>query len=405
MTQKTSIAQNAYSPLYFLSALGAGGLTVTFFMFAMFWVPHPGRPVPIFEDIAAHFLAGSVLTQVMIAVMALGIAAFAVLNIKTLLWNFSAMKRFRQSEAYRALRRSNGETTLLAAPLATAMTVNVLFIVGLVFVPSLWSIVEYMFPMAMVAFGALAIWALRLIGDFLGRVLSDGGLFDVTAHNSFAQLLPAFALAMIAVGMAAPAAMSHTALTVSISLILSTFLATAAVIYTVFAAITAFTSMLHHGTAKEAAPTLMVIVPIITVLSILVLRQNHGLHTTFEAHQTAIDTLMFLAKMISVQVVFILLGLAIMKRQGYAARFISGPEASAGSYALICPGVALSVLLHFFINKGLVAAGIIAKFGLAYWSLSAMAVMLQIGMIVLLITLNRKHMSTREIPLAPVAAE
>ena len=33
-----------YSPLYFLAALGAGGLMVTFFMYLMFWVPHPGRP-------------------------------------------------------------------------------------------------------------------------------------------------------------------------------------------------------------------------------------------------------------------------------------------------------------------------------------------------------------------------
>ena len=37
------------------------------------------------------------------------------------------------------------------------------------------------------------------------------------------------------------------------------------------AAITAFSSMLHYGTHKEAGPTLMVIVPIVTILSILFL--------------------------------------------------------------------------------------------------------------------------------------
>ena len=57
-----------YGPLYFLAALGAGGLTVTFFLYLMFWVPHVGRPVPIFEDIMAAFTAGFVVTKTMIAV-------------------------------------------------------------------------------------------------------------------------------------------------------------------------------------------------------------------------------------------------------------------------------------------------------------------------------------------------
>ena len=52
----------AYGPLYFLAALGAGGLTVTFFLYLMFWVPHVGRPVPIFEDIMAAFNGGTMLT-------------------------------------------------------------------------------------------------------------------------------------------------------------------------------------------------------------------------------------------------------------------------------------------------------------------------------------------------------
>ena len=52
-------AADKYSPLYFLASVGAGGLAVTFFMYLMFWVPHPGRPVPIFEDIIAAFATGA----------------------------------------------------------------------------------------------------------------------------------------------------------------------------------------------------------------------------------------------------------------------------------------------------------------------------------------------------------
>ncbi len=236
---------DTYSPIYFLASLGAGGIAVTFFMFLMFWVPHPNQPAPVFEDIAAAFGSGNVMLQAAIVIALIGIAVFAVLNIKSLVWNLKSLSAFKQTDSYTALRQTNAEATLLAMPLAMAMTVNALFIVGLVFVPQLWSVVEYLFPLALIAFGAIGVLALRMIGAFLGRVLSKGGVFDVTAHNSFAQLLPAFSIAMVAVGFSAPAAMSTSATTVAIALMLSTFFGVAAILYTLIVAATAFTSMLQ----------------------------------------------------------------------------------------------------------------------------------------------------------------
>lgn len=385
---------DTYSPLYFLASLGSGGLVVTFFMYLMFWVPHKDLPVPTFENLMTVFATGGQPLKAAVLVAMTGIAVFAFLNIKMLVWNFRALAQFRQTKDYGTLRDSNGETTLLAGPLATAMTINALFIVGLVFVPNLWSIVEYLFPIAIVAFIGVGIWAFRLIGDFLGRVLTNGGVFDVTAHNSFAQLLPAFALSMVAVGLAAPAAMSTSTVTVGTSLILSTFFGFAAILYTVVAASTAFTSMLQYGTAREAGPTLMIIIPILTVLGITFLRQFHGMHTTFESHSAAVETMVFLARLLTVQVLFLMLGVQVLRRQGYFQDFVFGSKTSPGSYALVCPGVALSVMIHFFINKGLVAAQIIPKFGGAYWGLTALALISQFLMIVLVFRLNRQHFST-----------
>ncbi|RKT28059.1 hypothetical protein BXY70_3417 [Roseovarius halotolerans] len=405
MSSPASRPADSYSPLYFLASLGAGGLTVTFFMYLMFWLPHPGRPVPIFEDVAAGLASGGTALRLAIVVALIGIAVMAFLNIKLLIWNIGALRRFQQSEAYAELRRTNGETTLLAAPLAAAMTVNVGFILGLVFVPGLWGIVEYLFPMALIAFLAIGIWALRLVGHFLGRVLSQGGVYDMTAHNSFAQLLPAFAIAMVGVGLSAPAAMSTNTVIVGASLVLSTFFGVTAIIYTLFAAITGLNSMLHHGTAEESAPTLMVVVPIVTVLGIMFMRQDHGLHVAFEVHSGAGETLIFLSRLITIELLFLALGLLVLKRQGYWRNFISGERASAGSYTLICPGVAFAVLMHFFVNKGLVAAGVIAKFGPAYWGLTAIAILAQFAMIALVLHLNRKHFTPRSTaPAGPLSA-
>ncbi|MBT8412142.1 MAG: hypothetical protein KJP02_10155, partial [Octadecabacter sp.] len=340
---------DTYSPLYFLASLGAGGLAVTFFMYLMFWVPHPDAPVPVFEDILRAFQGGSVMLQAAIAVAVAGIAGFVFLNVKMLVWNLRQLSAFKKTAAYDKLVNSNGETQLLAMPLALAMSVNAGFIVGLVFVPGLWGVVEYLFPMALFAFLLIGVIAFRQIGDFLGRVLSEGGVFDVTANNSFAQLLPAFALAMVAVGLSAPAAMSTVPATVGISLVLSMVVGTISALYALVAAIVAFNSMLHHGTAKESAPTLMVVVPILTILGIMMLRQEHGLHTTFEAHSGRADTLLLTTSILAIQGVFAALGLLVLHRQKYADAFLKGDKNSAGSYALVCPGVALSVMTHFWI--------------------------------------------------------
>ncbi|NIY79106.1 hypothetical protein HCZ23_06445 [Celeribacter sp. HF31] len=389
---KPSRAADHYVPTYFLASLGAGGLSVTFFMYLMFWVPHPGRPVPVFEDILAAWGTGSLPMRLGLAVAIAGIAVFVFLNLKLLIWNLSQYAALKKTERYTQLRNSNAESTLLAMPLALAMSVNGLFIAGLVFVPNLWSIVEYLFPFAMIAFGVIGWIALSIIGDFLGRVLSKGGVFDVTSHNSFAQMLPAFALSMVGVGFAAPAAMSHVPWVVATALVLSTFFAVAALIYSLLALTTAFNSMLHYGTHEESGPTLLIVIPIVTILSILFMRQNHGLHT-FDGHSDPASTMMFLARMLSLQVVFLGLGLVVLKRQGYFKDFVFGTKTSAGSYALVCPGVALSVLIQFFVNSGLVQAGVIAKFSVTYWAITAIAIAFQVAMVALVVRLNAQHFS------------
>lgn len=387
----TTRPADRYSPLYFLASLGAGGLAVTFFMFLFFWVDQPDQPVPVFEDIAAALAAGHLPQQIAIVIAYIGITIFAFLNIKLLIWNIGQYRRFRQTERFKEFTNSNAETQLLAMPLAIAMTINVGFILGMVYVPGLWSVVEYLFPMALVAFGLTGWLAFRQLADFLGRVLTKGGVFDLTAHNSFAQLLPAFALSMVGVGFAAPAAMSTVPLTAGIALIGSTFFGITAAIYAIVAAITGFNSMLHYGTAREAGPTLLVVVPIMTVMGILFLRQDHGMEVTFGASADKIDTLVFLSRMLTVQVIFLLLGLLVLRRQGYFALYLFGNENSPGAYALICPGVALSVMIHFWLNKGLVANGLVAEFSAAYWAITLIAIAFQVTMIWLVFHLNRRH--------------
>lgn len=383
-----------YSPLYFLAALGSGGLVVTFFMWLLFWVPHPGRPVPVFEDIAAAFAVGGLPTRFGIIGAWSGIGVLALVKIRLLIWNLKEFAHWRHTPAHARLRESNNETQLLAAPLTLAMAVNVGFILGLVFVPGLWTVVEYLFPLALIAFLAIGAWALRLLGEFWGRILTVGG-FDPAKNNSFAQLLPAFALSMIGVGLAAPAAMSTTAWVAGISYIASSFFIVMAIVLGTIKLVLGIWAMMENGANAESAPSLWIAVPILTVTGIALMRQSHGMHVHFGSHDDPAGIFGLLTDFLSLQLAFALFGWVVLRRQRYFQRFVTGAELSPGSYALVCPGVALAVMLQFFINKGLVQVGLIDKFGTAYWLITALALALQAATIWLVFTLNAKHFGSR----------
>lgn len=381
---------DTYSPMYFLASVGAGGLAVTFFVWLIFWVPHPGRTVPNFEDITAAFAAGSTLKQAMILLAWAGIASFAFLNLKAMAWNLGRLSAWKQTEAYGKFLKTNAQSQMMAMPLALAMSVNALFITGLAFVPGLWGVVEYLFPVAMATFVMIAILAFRLYGQFIARIKVEGG-FNFAANNSFGQILPAFAFAMIGVGLAAPAAMSTVPATAGIAIILSTFLFITSALIAAVALILGIRSMLDHGTNAETAPTLMILIPLMTILGITLMRQAHGMGVHFDAHSTPADTFMLLAQFVAVQVLFGLFGLLILNRHAYAKRFIWGRETSVMSYALVCPGVGFAVLMQFFIHKGMVEMGLLDKFSATYWALIAVTLVAQFAMVALVLVLNRRH--------------
>ncbi|NEX45961.1 TsoY family (seleno)protein [Pseudotabrizicola algicola] len=392
-----------WSPPYFLSALGAGGIAVTFFLWLYMWVPHPGQPVPIFEDVARAFAAGQPLQQAMIVLAYLGLGVFAVQHLRLMVWNLRRFAAFRRSPSFAEVQGSSAGAGLFGLPLMLAMTVNVSFSASLAFVPGLWGVIEYLFPLALAVFALLAAITLRMMGQHIAR-LSVAGRFDMTRAGSFLQVQPAFALGMIGVGMSAPAALSASPAVAGLSLVLSTFILVIALVWSAVAVVVGILAMLRHGVVAEQIPTLMNIVPLMAVLGILSLRQTHGMHVHFGLHNTAGDDLWFLTALLAVQIAFLGLGLSVVKQHGYVARFVTSATPSPGAYGLVCPGIGFAVLMQFWINKALVGAGLLAKFGAAYWALSAVVLAVQLAMILLVLALNRRHFGLPREALAVPAA-
>ncbi len=357
-----------YTPTYFLAALGNGGMAVTFFIWLNFLVPHPKTPIVTFDSIAALWAKSDLIGQALLLLAMAGLAVFALRHFQSLIWNLAEYRRFRRSSAYLQLRETNGAVMLMALPLTLAMTINVLFVSGAVFVPGLWNVVEYLFPFAMMAFLAVGALALRAFADIFGRALVNGH-FDCTRNNNLTQLLASFAFAMVGVGLAAPAAMSEVRLTIGLSILGSIFFISAAVMLALVLLVLGARAMLTNGLAVEAGPSLWMPIPLLTLIGIAVLRISHGLHNGFGLHIDAPHRLLITAIFFSLQLLVGLFGLSMLRRVGYFRTYLNGPARSPGSYGLICPAVGLFVFGMFFLHVGLVQNGLVEKFSPIYFAL------------------------------------
>lgn len=378
-----------YSPLFFLSSLGAGGLAISFFMYLMWMTPRPGQPIPSFNTLVPAFQDGGLAMQAMIVISLLGIIYFAATHVRLLVWNLRQAAEWRKTDAYKAFLKGNAESQLMVIPLTLAMSVNVAFIFGAVFVPGLWEIAEYLFPFALAAFAAIGVYALRIFSGFLGRVLTEGG-FSCAKNNSFGQMLSVFALAMVGVGFSASAAMSHNMVTSAIAFMGSALFIVAALTMGLIFMVLGFRSMMEFKADKETAPTLWIVIPFVTVAGIAIYRLNMALMHNFGVEWAPGSIFAYLTFLLALQLVFGLIGYAVMKRFGYFEHFVTGEGRSPGSFALICPGVALFVFANFFINPGLVGIGLIEQYSVAYFVLYLPLVALQLKTIQVYWKLNGK---------------
>lgn len=378
-----------YSPLYFLASLGNGGLVITFFMFLMFMVPHPKTPIPTFDALQTYLAKAGALQQGLVVLAIAGIIFFAFRHLRMLAWNFREYRRFKRVEAYSKLRSSNAEVTLMAIPLTLGMSMNVLFVIGAVLVPGLWSVVELLFPVALLAFGAIGFYALKVFFTFFSRILTRGN-FDCAANNNLSQMLAMFAFAMLAVGFAASAAMSHVTLTATVGAVGAVFFLSISVLLAMVKMVLGFRAMLERGVSKEASMSLWIIIPILTLWGITTLRLNHGFHHLFHGGLGKGGLFLLTAGFVSLQLFFGVLGYTVMKKLGYFKDYVHGASKSPGAYALICPGVALFVFGMFFLNVGLVKTGLLPKFSVGYFVLLTPLLYLQFKTITTVFRLDRK---------------
>lgn len=354
-----------FSPICFLSSLGAGGLSVSFFMYLMFMIPHKGVPMTTFEFFYPALVKGDWLSFVS-ALSAIAILVFAYFHFTLLVWNIKQFNLYKKTPAYTQMRSSNAEVTLMAIPLTLSMSINVCFVLGALFVPKLWSVVEYLFPLAIMGFGIAGYYALQLFIRYFSRLIIKGD-FDFTSNNNLSQMISIFTFSMIAVGFAAPGAMSQYLAVNAIGIFAAIFFSMIALLLLFIKLIFGFNTILKQGISTEASPTLWIMIPILTLLGITYIRISFGLDHHFDQKLVSSSLFTFTSAILSLEVIFGIIGYKVMKEIGYFEEFVESENRSPVSFALICPGVALMVFGMFFIHFGLHANGVVEQNSLVYF--------------------------------------
>ena len=382
------ILREKFSPMCFLASLGAGGLSVSFFMYLMFLVPHPNTPMATFDFIMPALLKGDWLSFV-VSFSLVFIIAFAFLHFKLLIWNIKQFNLYKKTAAYKELINSNSQITLMTIPLTFAMTINVCFVLGAVFVPGLWGIVEFLFPFALLGFIVVGYFALKIFFEYFSRLLIKGD-FDFSKNNNLSQMISIFALSMVAVGFAAPGAMSHNLVINSIGIFGALFFASLAMLLMLIKLTIGFKNMFEKGLGLEAAPSVWILIPILTLLGITFIRVSFGLEHNYATPLAKSSLFVFTSTVLSLQIIFGVLGYMVMKRMGYFEKYIHSEDKSSVSFALICPGVAFFVFGMFFVNFGLAFNGIVAKYSIAYFIIMLPFIYVQIKTIIYFFKLYKK---------------
>ena len=369
MSKAPTVFSN-YHPSYWLAALGAGGLSVSFFMYLMWMIPHHGYPMPTWEHLKHAWettTASGMPMAPIILIGSVGVFSLAGLHFWLLIWNIRQLKHPLNKYALTNLRQSPAELQFMAIPLTLAMTVNVCFALAALFVPNIWSVVEFLFPFALLAFSAIGWYALKVYGSYMGRMLINGG-YRIEEHNNLSGLIAVFTFAMLSVGFAAPAAMSHVKTIAAVAASLSILFFVLAVIVGLIVLVTGVTAMMTHGLQAQSAPSIWMLIPILTLLGIEWVRMQHGLSHHFSGETTKASTFVTLTGIFVLQIAVMLFGVKVMRKNGYLQQHLFGYSANPTSFGLICPGVALFVLGMFWWHLGWVDTGLIDKFGFIYWS-------------------------------------
>ncbi len=326
-----------FNPLIWLSALGAGGVSIAAFIILQYTI-WTGKGLANF---AAIEQTGSVMFLEWVMIL------FGLIHLVLTLYYAAANLKWIKTEKYQEYKENPlVNAGLMASLVSLSMSLNV--VIGVVRYFSDYMVQNFQ-TMMLPGFIAFAILWFIIVNEeilLLSKSFTKG--FDMDKIH-FGWLLHPFALGMITVTGTGLAAMSHTEWIASASAFMSLIAGTMGMFLMSVKLFSIFTKHFHQEGSldNQFAPTYIIIIPIITVFAISFFRLGH-----FAEHALDAENIMPMIKFgmitaFAFQIWYFWFGLVMLK--DYWKGYFKNTH-HVSQWGLICPFVGF-VALGAFVFK------------------------------------------------------
>lgn len=331
-----------FSPLRFLASLGAGGIAVMPFAFFQYTHPHGKGLVtlsqmghgtlPFGKELFFYGLEGTMILFTLLHFFLTGLF-------------FKQFIAWRRTDAYRAFMADPLQNAGILAPFVSiGMSFNVVIGAIRFFVPAISENFQALMLPALIAWGLLWLALLRMEIKLLG--ISFATSFDVSKIN-FGWLLHPFALGMITVTGTGIAALCKTPAIAHAAAFMSIVTGSMGLFLLMVKTIAIFKS---HFSApglpeKQFLPSLLIVVPNITLFAVSGFRLVHYMEHQLGAHIHWLGQAIIMLSF-AFEVWYMAFGIYLLK--SYFKKHLFNAEFHVSQWGLICPFVAFAVLGSFF---------------------------------------------------------
>lgn len=335
--------------MIFLSALGAGGISIIPFAFLQYTFEHGSGLIKRNDiDFTSLNLNGLVLHYGLDIVMLLFVSIHLILTVI----NFRGLWAFYRSENFDDFFKNPLKNTAILPPfISIIMTMNVM--IG----PVRYFIPEFADNLQLFMLPALLFWIVIYIALMLTemKLLKVSFLYRVDINQiSFGWLLHPFALGMLTVtgmGIAAMAKSSDIANTAAFLSLISGSMGMFLLVIKLFTVFHRY--FLNEGLGeKELLPSFLIVIPNITLYAISLFRFGHYLEHQFGAHLDAYFIIV-VGGLFAFETWYMLFGMMLLI--DYFKKDFFKKEYYVTQWGLICPFVAYAVLAsftyHSFLNS------------------------------------------------------
>ncbi len=341
INQKQNKWLDKFSPLIFLSSLGAGGISVAFFAILNYGIEHGKGLIYI---VSAHNSAWNHgLMQLLLYILEIGMLFFGLFSILLTIIYFKKLILFLKSSNYQSLLHNPLANSAILAPfISITMTLNVFLASFRYFIPQIAQNLQAYMLAGLIVWAIIWLALMRMEIKLLKISFLRG--FDVNKIH-FGWLLHPFALGMVTVTGSGIAALAKIAWIADLSFFMLAISGSMGLFLLLVKSVAIFKS--HFAAEglpdKQFLPSLLIVIPNVTLYAITFFRLGHYLEHHYATHLHAYFMLVMVGAF-AFETWYLAFGISMLK--DYFRHHLK-KEFHVSQWGLVCPFVAYTVIGAF----------------------------------------------------------